>query len=104
MQAELDDDHRLALVAARGQRIDAGNGVDRFFDLLGHLGLDNFRRGSGVLGRDHDHREVDVGELIDLQPLDREQPHHHEGQHDHRGKDRIAKRDLGEPHGAGRGR
>ena len=38
---ELDDHHRLAFVAARGQRVDAGDRIDAFLDLLGHLALDD---------------------------------------------------------------
>jgi hypothetical protein len=43
VQLELDDDDRLAFVAARGQRIDAGDGVDAFLDLLGDFALDDLR-------------------------------------------------------------
>ena len=51
VQLELDDDDRLALVAARGQRVDAGDRVDAFLDLLGDLALDDLGRGAGVVGR-----------------------------------------------------
>ena len=64
MKLKLDDDDRLAFVAARGQGIDAGDRVDPFLDLLGDLALDDLRRGARVFGGDHDHGEVDVRELV----------------------------------------
>jgi hypothetical protein len=103
VQTELDDHDRLALVAARRQRIDARNGVDRFLDLLGHLGFNDFRCSTGVLGGDHHHRKVDVGELVHLQALDGEQPHDHESQHHHRREDGLFRLTLVN-HMAGRGR
>jgi hypothetical protein len=49
---------------------------------------------------DHDHREVDVGELVDLQALVARTAQHHDGQHDHGGEHGILQADAGEPHGA----
>ena len=42
VQLELDDHDRLVLVAARSQGIDAGDRVDRFFNLFGDFALDDF--------------------------------------------------------------
>ena len=99
MQLEFDDDDRLAFVAARGQAADAGNGIDAFFNFLSDFALDNFRRGARVVGGDHHHREVDVGELVNAQALVRKQTQHHDGQHGHGGKDGVVQADAGEPHG-----
>ena len=98
-QIEFNDDHRQAFVTARGQRVDTGNRVDRFFDFFTDFALDNFRRCARVFGgHDHD-RQVDIWELVYLERLKRKQAQHHQGEHDHGGKHRIAQTDLGEPHG-----
>ena len=47
VQLELDDDDRLAFVAARGQGVDAGDRVDAFLDLLGDFALDDLGRCAG---------------------------------------------------------
>ncbi len=99
VQIELGDHHRAAFVGARGQLVDAGHRVDRLLDLARDLVLDDLGRRAGVVDLHHHGREVDVGELIDLQPLVRKQPQHDEGQHDHHGHHRVADRDAGEPHG-----
>ena len=48
-QLELGDDDRLAFERARGQRLEAGDGVDRFLDLAADLGLDRLGRGAGIV-------------------------------------------------------
>ena len=90
VQLEFNDDDRGAFVAARGQGVDAGDGVDRFFHFFGDFGLDDFGRGAWVVGVDHHHGEVDAGELVHLQALERKHAQHHKGQHDHGRKDRVA--------------
>ena len=57
--------------------------------------LDDFGRGAGVFGVDHNHREINVGKLVDFEVLERKQAQHHQGQHEHGGEDRIVDRDLG---------
>ena len=47
MQLELDDHDRRALVAARGEGVDARDGVDAFFNLLGDFCLDNLGEAPG---------------------------------------------------------
>jgi len=99
VQLKFDDHHRLVFVAARGQGVDAGDRVDRFFDFFRDFALDNFRGGARVLGADHHDREVDVGELVDLQALKGKQAQHHQRQHQHGGEDRVFQADACEPHG-----
>ena len=69
-QIKFNDDDRLALVAAGGQRIDSGDRVDTFFNFLGNFAFNDFGRGTGIVGNDNDHREIDVGKLIDLKTLE----------------------------------
>ena len=99
VQAEFDHHHRLPLVAARGQGADAGDGVDAFLNLARDLTLHNLGCGAGVVGNHHHRWEIDVGELVDLQALQGKQAQHHQGQHDHGGKNRVFKANAREPHG-----
>jgi hypothetical protein len=99
VEVELDDHDRRAFIRARREGVDAGDGVDGLFDLLADLGFDDLGRGAGVVHLDHDGREVDVGELVDREPLHAEEAQHHEGQHDHRGHHRVADGNAREPHG-----
>src|SRR5690606_34945864 len=66
--------------------------------LLGDFGFNDFRRRARVGRDDHDHREVDVRKLIDLQSLVRKKPKHHQRQHHHGGEDRVFETDAGKPH------
>ena len=54
---------------------------------------------SGGVGGDDDHREVDVGELVDAELAIGEQAADQQGHHHHGGEDRIVDGDLGEFHG-----
>ena len=98
-QLKLDDDHRLAFIAARGQRIDASDGVDAFLDFFGDFAFDNFGRSAGVFGGDNHHRKIDARKLVHLHALVRKNAQHHNGQHDHDCKHRILQTDAGKPHG-----
>jgi len=46
---------------ARGKRVDAANRVDRFFHLACDVGLYGFRRGTRIIGLDHNDGKGDVG-------------------------------------------
>ena len=72
VEQEADDDLRDAFGRDRAQLVDAADGVDRFLDLVGDLGLDLLRRGAGLDRRDDDGREVDLREAIDAEARERE--------------------------------
>jgi len=69
VEVELGDHHRGALVTAREDQVDASDRVDRFFDLARDLALHDGGRSAGVIHLHSDGGEVDVGELVDLEPL-----------------------------------
>ena len=89
VELKLHHHHRLPFVAARGQRIDTSDGVDAFFDFFADFTLHDLRRGTRVFRGDDHHRKVDIGKLVNLQPLVREQTQHHKGQHHHGREDRV---------------
>ena len=60
LEQERDDDLRDAFGRGRAQLVDAADGVDRFLDLVGDLGLDFLRRRAGQARGDDDGREVDL--------------------------------------------
>ena len=65
LEQERDDDLRDALRRRRAELVDAADGVDRFLDLVGDLGLDFLRRGARQPCRDDDRREVDLGKAVE---------------------------------------
>ena len=69
IQLKLNDNDRLAFIAARDQATDAGDGIDAFFNFLADFTFNDFRRCTRVLGGDHNHREVDVRKLVNFQAL-----------------------------------
>ena len=76
LELERDDDLRDALGRGRAEGIDAADGVDRFLDLVGDLGLDLLGRGAGKARRDRDGRDVDVGKPVDAEPPEGEEADH----------------------------
>ena len=60
--------------------------------------LDRLGRGAGIVGGDHDDREVDVGELVDAELAVGEQAQHQQRHHHHGGEHRVVDGDLGELH------
>ena len=63
---------RDAFRGGRAQLVDAADGVDRFLDLVGDLGLDFLRRRARQPGGDDDGREVDLGEAVEAEARERE--------------------------------
>ena len=98
-QLEFDDDHRRAFVRARGEGIDAADGIDGFLHLARNVGFHRFRRGAGIVGLHHHHREGHIRKLVDLQPLIGKEAEHEQRGHHHGGEYGVADADAGEPHG-----
>ena len=74
LEQERDDDLRDAFGRGRAQLVDAADGVDRFFDLVGDLGLDLLGRRARQARRDDDRREVDLGEAVDAERVNENAP------------------------------
>src|SRR6185503_17124355 len=73
LEQEQRDDLSIAVTSGAEHFVDAGDSLDRILDRLQYLALDPFRRRAGIRNeREHDWL-LDVGELVDLQPPQREQ-------------------------------
>ena len=97
LEAEGDVHLRDAFAGDRAELVDAADGVDRLFDLVGDLGLDLFRRGAGEAG-DHRHRgEVDLGEAIDSELEVAGRADDADEEDEHGGEHRPLHADLGKP-------
>ena len=97
VEQEADHDLRDAFRRRRAQLVDAADGVDGFFDLVGDLGLDLLRRGAGLHRRDDDGREVDLRKPIDAEPREREHADDGQRQDQHRREDRTADAERSKP-------
>ena len=90
-----------ALGRRRRQRVEARHGVDRFFDLVGDVGLDRRRRRAGIRRDDRDEREVDLRELVDAEALVADDADDDERGNQHAREDRPPDADISEPlHGS----
>ncbi len=63
-QNKSDGDVRTAERGIRGHLIDAGDGVDRAFDHIGHLGFHFLGRRAGVSGLYRYGRQIDAGKAV----------------------------------------
>ena len=97
VEDEGDEHLRHALAGDRAELVDAADGVDRLFDLVGDLGLDFFGRGAGEAGDDGDHGEVDLGEAVDAELEVAGRADDADEEDEHGGEDRALDADLGEP-------
>ena len=70
------------------------------FDDLNDLGINNFRRGAGIIHTDGHFRRVDIRVFPDRQFHQRTDAKHHDQQADHRGKDRSLDGDIRQNHAA----
>ena len=100
-ERKLDDDDRLTLIRARGQAVDAIDGINSFFDLACDVGLDRFRCRARIFRLYDDDRKGHIWELIHPQSLIRKQTQNDKSHHHHGGQNRIADTDACKPHGAG---
>ncbi len=91
---ESDGDDGDAFGGGRVQFVDAGDGVDRLFERLGHLRLDFLGRGARQHGGDGDEGELDLGEEVDAELPVGIQPDHHQRQDEHGGEDGPANADF----------
>src|SRR5690606_35080809 len=83
VEVEHHDDHGLARLRRRLQRIEAGDGIHRILDGLDDIGFDRLWRGSGIGHHYSNDRKVYVGQLFDRQALIGIDTEYHDGDHDH---------------------
>ena len=96
LQLECHEDEGNPFGRSRTQFINAADGVDGLFDLVGDLGLDLLRRGARQPGGDGDGRKFDSREALDRQPVVREDAQHHQRHDEHRGEDRTTDTNFSE--------
>ena len=96
VEVEVRDDERAVRHRDRAQLVDALDGVDRFFDLVGDLGLDLGGRRAGQAGPHEHRRHVDRREAIDAEARQAHEPDDDEREVHHRGEHRAADADLSE--------
>ena len=96
LEHEPQHDPRLPLDRRRSQLVDAADGIDRAFDVLGDLGFDLLGRRARIDDRDGDGRHVDVRQQIDAQADEREAADDGQRQHQHGGEHGTANAELGE--------
>ena len=98
LEDELHRDPGIPLGAARGDRLYAVDRVDRPFDLVGDVDVDDLGARPIEVRGDRDDREIDLGKEIhaDLRITDRTQDH--QGHDDHGGENRPFDRGISEPH------
>ena len=94
VQLELDNNLRHAFTRHRVQVVHARDLVDCAFDLIRDVGLDLLWGCPGETRRHHNHRNIDVGELIDRKATIPEDAEHDEPEHHHRREDRPLDRDA----------
>ena len=94
-EIELNRDDGVSLRRDRDELVDTADGVDRFFDLVGDLGLDLFGSSAHESRRDRHEGEVHVREAIDAEVHEGEQAHDDERENEHRREDRTAYAKLG---------
>ena len=88
---------RYAFGGRRAQLVQAADGVDGFFNLVGDLGFDLLRRGPGLPRRDHDRGEIDLREPVDSQLRVPERADHGERQHEDRREHRPSHAERRKP-------
>ena len=100
VEVEDHDDGRQAFGRGRAHLVDAGDALQRLLDAVDELALDRVRRRARVGDGHHQHRLLDVGDLVDAQLLQRQQAerHHRDDDHDHR--DRALDRKVRQEHDA----
>src|SRR6185369_66913 len=96
-EPELDDDLRDAFRRIRAELIDAADGVDGLFDLVGDFALDLFRRRARQSRRDCDGREVHLRQSIDSQLAERERANNSQREDENGRKNRTTNAELSEP-------
>src|SRR5262249_50868371 len=96
LQLESHEDQRDAFGRGRTQFVNAADGVDGLFDLVGDLGLDLLRRGARQSRGDGNGREFDTREALYRQPVIREDAQYHQRHYEHRGEDRATDTNFGE--------
>ena len=99
--AEVEDQHdlRVALAGGGAHLVDAGDALQRLLDAVDELALDGVGRRAGVVDADHQHRLLDIGDLVDAQLVQREQPERHQRDDDDDRGDRPLDAEVGEEHG-----
>ncbi len=85
----------------RGQALDSGDGADDLFDRPRQQHFDLAGCGAVELGLDCEARVGEVGQQVDRQPAEGDQPEKYEGHRDHRDRDSTAERELDQSHVTG---
>ena len=97
-QSELDDDAGDAFLRRRLDVTHAFDGVDRFLDLARHVAFHGLRRRARVARGDGDDRELDFGELVDVELLVRADAEDGERRHHHRREHRLFDGEVAQEH------
>jgi hypothetical protein len=97
--AEAQRDLAAFRPADRRHDIDTLDAGQAFLKRLGDLAFDDVGRRAAIIGRDRDHRFVDIGIFADGQTLVRDDADQDQGQAHHRRQDRPADADVGQAHG-----
>ena len=73
---EVEDDEEVGAAFRRGgtQLVDLRNALQRLLDAVDDLALHGLRRGARIRKDDRHHRVFHVGNLVDAQVLQRQQP------------------------------
>src|SRR5690606_32555014 len=92
---ELDEGIAAAFAGGRLDLVDAVDRTDGRFHLLGYLCFDPGRRGAGLADRHVDRREIDVRAVVDVHPVERDQPAQRQPDEQDYRDDRVTDRPRG---------
>ena len=95
---EDDVERRDALLGGGAQFVDAGNGVDGFFEHFGDAGFHFLDAGARAGGGDGDDGEIDVGEEVDAHVHVGENSQRHREEDQRRREDGTLDAQFGEGH------
>jgi hypothetical protein len=84
----LHGDDGNAFARCGRERVEASNGADGLFDLLGDITFDFLGRGAFERGRDGDRGCIDIGELVETELGIPSEPDHNDDEHEDGRKDR----------------
>ena len=91
---------RLAVLRARGDRLQPLEAGELLLEHLGDPGFDDVGGGADIAGLDRDDRRIDVGIFAHRQAEEADHADHRDQHRDHRREDRPLDREIGELHRA----
>ncbi len=94
LEHEINEHLRNAFDGSRPQFIDAADGVNRAFDLVGDFGFYFLRRSARIDDRNRDRRQIDLRKQIDAERSKGKQAHHGNAQNEHGREDRTTNTDF----------